>query len=140
MSSDFSSQYLQTNGNSSFTGANAQQINSGYEAQQHHPTYPWMSSEQQLAPNQTIISGATVVTPPTTLNASNVPTTPVKTLYHTPSSENNTNFIQAQNTPIVGSNVVRKPNIKVENNINMPVTTNAGITIGSNHNNYPEYI
>ena len=55
MSSDFS-QYLQTNGNSSFTGANAQQINSGYEAQQHHPTYPWMSSDQQLAPSQTIIS------------------------------------------------------------------------------------
>ncbi|GES90576.1 hypothetical protein GLOIN_2v1721719 [Rhizophagus clarus] len=118
MSGDFPSQYLQTNGNGSFTGANAQQMNAGYEVQQHHSTYPWMSSDQQLVSNQTIISGATIATPPTTLNASN-----------------------AQNTPIVGSNV-RKPNIKhADNNVNAivntSITTNGGVTVG---NRTPEYI
>ena len=144
MSGDFPSQYLQANGNSSFTGANAHQMNTGYGAQQHHSNYPWMSSDQQLVSNQTIVSGATVATPPTTLNASIVATTPSKALYHRQSSETNNNFIQAQNTPVVGSNV-RKPNIKqaadnnVNANVNTPVTTNGGITIGNNQNRSPEY-
>ncbi|CAG8627429.1 5146_t:CDS:2 [Rhizophagus irregularis] len=143
MSGDFPSQYLQANGNGSFTGANTQQMSTGYEIQQHHPTYPWMGSDQQLVSNQTIISGATIATPPTTLNASNVATTSSKSLYHTQSSETNNNFIQAQNTPIVGSNV-RKPNIKqadnnVNANVNTPINTNGGVTIGNNQNRTPEY-
>ncbi|PKK72186.1 hypothetical protein RhiirC2_743268 [Rhizophagus irregularis] len=142
MSGDFPSQYLQANGNGSFTGANTQQMSTGYEM--HHPTYPWMGSDQQLVSNQTIISGATIATPPTTLNASNVATTSSKSLYHTQSSETNNNFIQPQNTPIVGSNV-RKPNIKqadnnVNANVNTPINTNGGVTIGNNQNRTPEYI
>ncbi|RIA87396.1 hypothetical protein C1645_294832 [Glomus cerebriforme] len=138
MSNDFPSQYIQANGNNPFTGANTQQINTGYETQQHQPTYPWMGSDQQLVPNQTIISGAT---PPTTLNASNVTTNPSKSLYHTQSSETNNNFIQAQNTPVVGSNV-RKSIVKqtVENNLNAIVnTSSSGISIGNNYNKSPEY-
>ncbi|CAG8621082.1 8074_t:CDS:2 [Funneliformis mosseae] len=140
MNGEYTSQYLQTNGNSPFTEAVSQQMNISYETQQHHSTLPWMGSDQQLALNHTMISGATIA-PPTTLNASNVVTTPSKPLYHASNSETNNNFVQA---PVVGSNV-RKPNtVKQESsaitNADTPVTTIGGIMIGSNNNRSPEYV
>ncbi|CAI2183503.1 14194_t:CDS:2 [Funneliformis geosporum] len=136
MNGEYTSQYLQNNGNSPFTGAVSQQMNLNYETQQHHSTLPWMGSDQQLALNHSMISGATV-TPPTTLNASNVVTTPSKPLYHASSSETNNNFVQA---PVVGSNVRKPITIKQESNAitnaDTPVTTIGGL----NNNRSPEYV
>lgn len=126
MNNDFASAYFQSNGTNAYTTIDPQQISAGYEAQQNVSNYPWTIPEQTTT--STII-------PSTSINSNNL-SSPVKNGYPTPGMEINTNnYMQIQNTPVVGSNVRSTKSKIVESTVKNVTNNTSHISL----NRSPEY-
>ncbi|CAG8512444.1 7381_t:CDS:2 [Dentiscutata erythropus] len=134
MNNDFTSAYFQSNGTNAYTTVDPQQISTGYDGQQNISTYSWAIPEQQTTSSNILTS--------TSMNPNNL-SSPAKNAYPTPSMETNANnnFIQIQNTPVVGSNIRNsKSKLGVESTMKNVTNNTSHINININGNNRsPEY-